>query len=66
MKIIAPFTGLLIRELKYSVFGGVLSVAAPQPRSLGRRGGRGNVIISPIDHPSRGPSTLFGPFVCRA
>jgi len=36
------------------------------PLSRGRRGGRGNVIISPIDHPTRGPSTLFGPFVRRA
>jgi len=34
MKIIASFTGLLIRGLKYSVFSGVLSNAAPRGSSI--------------------------------
>lgn len=69
MKIIASFTGLLIRGLKYSVFSGVLSVAAPRGSSaLGRRGdgaaeggGGRNVVISPIDHPTRGPTPFLDP-----
>lgn len=50
--------------LKYSVFGGVLSVAAPRGSSAhGRRGeaAEGN-IISPIDHPTRGPTPFLDPF----
>jgi len=71
MKIIASFTGLLIRGLKYSVFGGVLSVAAPRGNFvLGRRHDdetvEGNVVISPIDHPTRGPTPFLDPFTCRA
>ena len=34
MKIIASFTGLLIRGLKYSVFSGVLSNAASRGSSI--------------------------------
>lgn len=62
MKIIASFTGLLIRGLKYSVFGGVLSVAVPRGSStLGRHSDEGGNVISPIDHPTRGPTPFFDP-----
>lgn len=72
MKIIASFTGLLIRGLKYSVFGGVLSVAASRGSSAlerhrderRERGGgerEKDAVISPIDHPTRGPTPFLDP-----
>lgn len=66
MKIIASFTGLLIRGLKYSVFSGVLSVAAPRGSfTLGRHNDEtveaGGNVISPIDHPTRGPTPFLDP-----
>lgn len=75
MKIIASFTGLLIRGLKYSVFGGVLSVAAPRGSStLGRRndetaeGGRETLLVlSIIRREDRHPFwTLYVPRVALA